>query len=88
MQIDATILGQLEQPRRKDFAIGDNDNHLRRQGLEQRMSFIVLEGFRLVDGQVELERFLFDGGWRERLSAPAGFIGLGDHAGNLVALFE
>ena len=53
MQIDAAESGKLQQPRRKNFSICDDDDHIGRKRVHKRVRFVRLEGFRLVDRQMQ-----------------------------------
>src|SRR5262245_16055875 len=88
MKVDGIVWRELYQPWWQYPAIGNNDDHLGRERLKQRTSFVILERFRLINRKVQIERFVFDRRALHGLMAASGFVGLCDHAANGVPLVE
>ena len=80
MQIHNTKTRQLNEPRRKDLAVGNNDNHLWFELFEKFAGLLVFECRRLMDRKLQLQGLAFYR-WRlNRVSSASRPIGLGNHS--------
>ena len=85
VDVDATVLWRLQDVRRQNFPICDNDNQLRRQGFERIVKAPVPQAGGLKDRQSVRGCVGFDGGRSQDIAPSARFIGLCHDAYDLLA---
>ena len=85
MDVDATVLWRLQDVRRQDFSICDNDNQLRLQGFERIVKAPVPQAGGLKDRQSVRGCVGFDGGRSQDIAPSARFSGVCQYAYDLNA---
>ncbi len=83
MNVQRAVRWEVEDGLGEDLAVGGDDEKIGLKGGELLEDFRGAECFRLDDRQPEGERALLDGAGLGLEFAPAGAIGLGDHAHHL-----
>lgn len=80
VDVEAGKLGKIENRFFEDLTVGEDDNDVGLQVFELGETGRGVDFLRLVNGEMEFEGFLFDGGRLKALGASGGFIRLGDDA--------
>ena len=84
VQVDAAVLGNMQQLRRDNAAIRHHHNNIGCQLLNQRIGRTVAQRAGLVDRNVVALRQLLDRGRGQDLLAPHGLVAAGKHGAHLM----
>src|SRR5262245_54327862 len=88
MEVDGAQSWYFQQPGRKDFSVGNDDEHVRSERLKERAGVFVLESGRLMNRQLKFKRLLLDRRFLKQLAAAARLVRLCQHGDDVQIVFK